>query len=115
DLGGRADLDHGDAAGQLAEPLLGLFLVPVALGVLHRRAHLLHARLGGRRIALAFDDGRHLFGGDHAAGTAEVGDLHGVELAAQLVADHFAAGGDGEVTEVVLATGAEAGGLDGED
>ena len=34
DLGGRADLDDGDAAGQLGEALLELLAVPVRVGVL---------------------------------------------------------------------------------
>ena len=34
DLGGRADLDHRDAAGELGEPLLQLLAVPVGVGVL---------------------------------------------------------------------------------
>ena len=34
DLGGRADLDDADAAGQLGQPLLQLLAVPVGVGVL---------------------------------------------------------------------------------
>jgi putative effector of murein hydrolase LrgA (UPF0299 family) len=34
DLGGGADLDDGDAAGELGEPLLELLAVPVGVGVL---------------------------------------------------------------------------------
>ena len=34
DLGGRADLDDGDAAGQLGQALLELLAVPVGVGVL---------------------------------------------------------------------------------
>ena len=34
DLGGGADLDHADAAGELGEPLLELLAVPVGVGVL---------------------------------------------------------------------------------
>ncbi len=37
DLGGRADLDHADAAGQLGQPLLQLLAVVVAGGVLDLR------------------------------------------------------------------------------
>ena len=34
DLGGRADLDHRDAAGELGQALLQLLLVPVGVRVL---------------------------------------------------------------------------------
>jgi putative effector of murein hydrolase LrgA (UPF0299 family) len=34
DLGGRADLDDGDAAGELREALLELLAIPVGVGVL---------------------------------------------------------------------------------
>ena len=53
-LGRSADLDHGDAAGQLREPLLELLAVEVGVGVLDLRLQLLDPgldRLGvaGRR------------------------------------------------------------------
>jgi hypothetical protein len=37
DLGGRADLDDGHAAGQLGETLLELLAVPVGVGVRRSR------------------------------------------------------------------------------
>ena len=40
DLGGRADLDDGDAAGQLGEALLELLAVVVGVGVLDLGADL---------------------------------------------------------------------------
>ena len=40
DLGGRADLDDADAAGQLGQPLLQLLAVPVGVGVLDLPADL---------------------------------------------------------------------------
>ena len=43
DLGGRADLDDGDAAGQLGEALLELLAVVVGGGVLDLGLDLAHA------------------------------------------------------------------------
>ena len=65
--------------------------------------------------AVAFDDRRLVLGDDDAAGAAEVFELSGVELAAELFADDGAAGEGGDVAEVLLAAVAEAGGLDGDD
>ena len=45
DLGGRADLDDGDATGQLGEALLELLPVVVRGGVLDLRLDLAHAGL----------------------------------------------------------------------
>src|SRR4028118_1440622 len=45
DLGRAADLDHGDAAGELGEALLELLLVIVAGGVFDLRADRLDPRL----------------------------------------------------------------------
>ena len=56
-LGGRADLDHGDAAGQLGQPLLELLAVVVGGGLLDLRADL--RRCGPRSsscLAGALDD-----------------------------------------------------------
>ena len=58
--------------------------------------------------------GRVVLVGDDAAGPAQVGELDGVELAADLLADDRAAREDGEVAQHLLAAVAEAGGLDGE-
>ena len=51
-LGGGADLDDGDTAGQLGEPLLQLLAVPVAVGVLDLGLDLVDAAgdvVGGSR------------------------------------------------------------------
>ena len=47
DLGGRADVDLGHAAGELGEPLLELFAVVVAGGVLDLAADLVDPALDG--------------------------------------------------------------------
>ena len=46
-LGGRADLDHRDAAGQLRQPLLQLLAVVVGSGLFDLGAELLDAALDG--------------------------------------------------------------------
>src|SRR5690606_22680026 len=110
-FGGGADLDDGDATGQLAEALLGLFAVPVALGFVQDGADLGDAGIDVLLLALAFDDGRLFLGRHDAAGAAEVGDFDAIERAADLLGDDGAAGQDGNVAEVVLLAVAEAGGL----
>ena len=85
DLGGRADADHADAAGELGQPLLELLAVPVGVGVLDLGADL--ARPGPRRrrlVAAAVDDRRVVLGDDDAAGGAEHLEPDLVELEADL-------------------------------
>src|SRR5207248_9669846 len=57
-LGGRAHVDHRDAARQLREPLLQLLLVVIRRGLLDRRADLADAALDVGLLALAADQGR---------------------------------------------------------
>src|SRR5207253_1181185 len=56
-LGGRAHIDHRDAARQLREPLLQLLLVVIRRGFLDRRADLADAALDVGLFALAADQG----------------------------------------------------------
>ena len=114
DLGGRADLDDGDATGQLGEALLELLAVVVRGGLLDLDLDLTHAGLDLGRIALAIDDGGVVLGRDDAAGAAEVLGRDGVQLAADLLADDLGTRQDGHVTQHLLAPIAKAGGLDGE-
>src|SRR5688500_7732679 len=114
DLGGRADLDLGDAAGELGEALLELFLVVVAGGDVDLVLELLDAALDGLHVAGAFDDRRVVLIDRDLLGAAEVGELGVFELDAELFEDRGAAGDDGDVFEHGLAAVAEAGGLDGD-
>ena len=115
DLGGRADLDDGDAAGQLGQPLLQLLAVEVArssssicaLICLMRPWIASSVPWPSMIVVSSLVD-------DDAAGAAEVLDLRAVELAADLLGDDRAAGQDGDVLEHRLAAVAEAGRLDGE-
>src|SRR4029079_613700 len=113
-LGGRADLDDGDTAGELREALLQLLAVEVGVGVLDLRLDLVDAALDGVRLARAVDDGRVVLRDDDATGTAELRDLRVLELEAHLLGDDLAAREDRDVLEHALAAVAEARGLDGD-
>ena len=97
DLGGRADLDERDAAGQLRQPLLQLLAVPVGVGVVDLALDLgdatLHVVLGTR----ALDDGGVVLGDLHLAGPAEQVEGGVLELEADLLGDDLAAGEDRDV------------------
>src|SRR5680860_142852 len=89
DLGGRANLDHGNAARQLGETLSKLLTVPVGVAVLDLATDLRHASrdIGGGASAL--DDGRVVLGDDDLAGTTEKVDADVVELETDLFRDHL--------------------------
>ena len=112
-LGGGADLDHGDSAGELGEPLLELLLVPVGGRLLDLRLDLLDAALDGVLAAGTLDDGGVVLGDGHPPGAAELVERGGVQLQADLLADDGAVGEDGDVLQHGLAAVAEAGGLHG--
>jgi hypothetical protein len=80
DLGGRSDLDHRDAAGQLGQPLLQLLLVEVRSRLLGLRLDLLDAGLDELLLARALDDRRVVLGDGDAARLAELLDLGLVKL-----------------------------------
>src|SRR5438552_5476786 len=113
-LGRGADLDDGDATGQLGEPLLELLLVPVRGRLLDLGLDLVDAALDRVRLAGTLDDGGVVFGDRHATRLAELVELHRVELEAELLGDHLATGQDGDVLEHGLAAITEARGLDGD-
>src|SRR4029450_7843697 len=71
DLGGRADLDHADAAGQLGQPLLQLLAVPVGVGVLDLGLDLGHPAVDRVVLAGALDDRGAVLGDHDPAGRAE--------------------------------------------
>ncbi|KAH6610237.1 hypothetical protein Trco_000257 [Trichoderma cornu-damae] len=116
DLGGAADLDDGDTAGQLGQALLELLLLVLGGGGVGNDAADLLAPLGnGILAALAVEEDGVLLGdGDGAGGAQHVGGGL-LQLNVQLVREDGAVGQDGEVAEDGLAVVAEAGGLDGGD
>src|SRR5512145_834371 len=112
-LGGRADLDDGDAARELREPLLELLPVVVRGRLLDLRPELLDAtldRLGG---AGALDDRRGVLVHDHLLGPTEVLEREVLELDPEVFRDRLAAGQDRDVLEHGLTAIAEARRLDG--
>ena len=90
-LGGRADLDDGDAARQLREALLELLAIEVGVGVLDLRLDLVDAALDGVGVTGAVDDRRRVLRDDDAAGAAELRELGVLELEAHLLGDDLAA------------------------
>ena len=64
DLGGGADLEHGNATGQLGEALLELLAVVVGVGVLDLGLDLVDAAVDVGLVAGALDDGGLVLGDD---------------------------------------------------
>ena len=111
DLGGRADLEDGDAAGQLGEALLELLAVVVGIGVLDLGLDLVDAALDVVFPTATFDDRRLVLGDDDPLGPAEQVERGVLQLQADLLGDHLTTGEDGDVLEHGLAAVAKSGGL----
>ena len=90
-LGGRADLDDGDTAGELGEALLQLLAIEVGVGVLDLGLDLVDAALDGVGLTGAVDDRRVVLGDDDATGATQLRDLRVLELEAHLLGDDLAA------------------------
>src|SRR5690606_6588895 len=105
----------GHAAGELGHALLQLLAVVVRGGLLDLGLDLLDAGLDGGGVAGAVDDGGVLLGALHLLGAAQVLDGGLIQLQADFLGDHGAAGQDGHVLQHRLAAVAEARGLDGDD
>ena len=114
-LGGRPDVDLGDAAGELGEPLLELLAVVLAVGVADLAADHLGPGLDLGRGAGAFDDRGVLAVDRDLLGPAQVGELDAFEVDAQVLEDRLAAGQDGDVAQHRLAAIAVARCLDRRD
>ena len=93
-LGGRADLDHRNAAGQLRQPLLQLLAIVVRSGLVDLRAELLDAAFDGLLAAGAVDDGGVVLVHRDALGAAQVFQAYAFQLDAGLFHDGLAAGQD---------------------
>src|SRR5690348_1135394 len=114
-LGGRAHVDHGDAARQLREPLLQLLFVVVGRRLIDGRLDLTNAALDVGLLALPADDRGVVLVHDDPLALTEVSE-HGVlELEAQLLRDHLRRRQDRDVGEHLLTPVAEAWGLHGAD
>src|SRR5205823_6374977 len=98
-LGGRTDLDDGDAAHELREPLLQLLAIVIRRGFLDLRADLLHAAFDILLIARAFDDGGVVLVDGDLLGLAEILDLDVLKLDPEVLGDGFSARQRGDVFE----------------
>ena len=87
DFGGGADVDLGDAAGELGEALLELLAVVVAGGVVDLVLDLLDAALDGLLVAGAFDDRGVVLVDADLLGAAELVELDVFELDAEFFED----------------------------
>src|SRR4051812_43033873 len=115
DLGGSANLDHGDAAGELRNALLELFLVVVRRGFFSLGTDRFDARLDVGRLAGTADDGGVFLLDDNLLGIAQIVQRGFLELQADFVGDDRAAREDRDVLQHGLATITEAGRLHGGD
>ena len=112
-LGRRPHAHDGDAAGELGEPLLELFLVVLARGLVDFLPDLLLAPLDGLLVAGAADDGRAVLVDDDPRRVAELLDLEALELDPELLGEDLPAREDRDVLQHGLAPVAVAGGLHG--
>src|SRR6266513_2563774 len=112
DLGGRADLDQGDTAGELRHALLQLLLVVVGGGFLRLLADRLDARLDVGGLAGAVDDRGVFLFHDDLLRLAQIVDSRLLERQPDLIRNDRAAGESGDVLQHGLAAVAEARSLD---
>src|ERR1700754_4160180 len=114
DLGGRADLDHRNTAGQLGQALLQLLAVVVGVGLLDLGADLVPPAGDLVGVASTLDDRGLVLGDADPAGRAQQAQVSVLQLEADLFADDRATGEDRDVLQHGLAAVAEARGLDGD-
>ena len=114
-LGGSADLDERDTAGELGEALLELLAVVIGGSLFDLLLDELDAGLDVGALAETLDDRRVVLVDDDLLGAAEHIDRDGLELDADILADELTARKDGDILEDGLAAVAEAGSLDGAD
>src|SRR5882762_1800970 len=114
-FGRGAYFDHRYATDQLRQPLLQFLAVVVAGGLVDLAANFFHAALHITRLAFAFDDGRVVLVDGDFLGLSEIGQLHVLQLDAQIFRDRLAAGQGCDVLQHCLPTIAEARSLDGRD
>src|SRR5437868_2012020 len=91
DLRRASDLDHRNATGELGEPLLQLLAIVIRGRGLDLLADCFGPRFDRLMRAGAVDDRRVVLVDRDALGLAEHGQSDGLELDAEIFADHFAA------------------------
>ena len=107
-FGRGTDFDQRNAAGQLGDTLLQLFAVVVAGGFVDLLADVLHTRFDLLGIAGAVDDRGFFLADFDALGLPQIIQGGLLQLQADFVGDHRAAGQDGDVFQHGLAAIAEA-------
>ena len=112
DFGRGTDLEHGNAAGELGQPLFELFAIVVRVGVLDLAANLGDAGVQFLLGASAADDSGVIFSDNHPFGPTEIIKSDAVQLNAQIFRDEGAAGEDRKILQVALAAITEARCLD---
>ena len=110
-LGGGADFDDGDAAGQFGLSLLELFAIEIGGGLGDLGFDLLDSGLDVGLGAFAFDDGGVIFVAGYPAGSAQVFHGNGIQFAADLFGNNLAAGQDGDIFQHGLASDRQSRGL----
>src|SRR6266545_742716 len=112
DLGGRADLDDRDAAGQLGQPLLQLLPVVVGVALLDLGTDLVDPALDLVGVTGTVHDGGLVLGHDQLAGAAQDVQPDAVQPEPSRRGDDLPTGEDGDIGQHGLAAVAEAGRLD---
>src|SRR5680860_599555 len=112
-LGGGADLDHADTAGELREALLQLLAIPVGVGVLDLSLDLVHTGLDSLGVTATLDDRGVVLGDDHTTRLTKNLEADLVELETDLGADDLTTGEGRDVLHHRLATVTDGGRLDG--
>src|SRR5271157_837333 len=112
-FGRSTDLDDGNAAHQLRQPLLQLLAVVVAGGLLDLAADFLYPAFDVGVLALSFDDGRVVLVDGDLLGLSEIVHVNVLELDAKIFGDSLAAGQSSDVPKHSLAAISEARSLHG--
>src|SRR5439155_9514509 len=107
-LGGRANLDHCHAPGQLRQALLQLLAIVIRGGFLDLGAQLLDAAFDGLLGTGAVDDRGVVLIHGHAFGTAQILETNALELDAGLFHDGLTTGQNPDILEHGLSAVTEA-------
>ncbi len=113
DLGGGANLDHRNTAGQLGNALLQFLAIVIGGGVLDLDTDLADTRLDGIVVTGAINDGGVVLVHGDTLGSTQVLQGGGLQVQAHFLGDHGATGQDSDILQHGLATVAETGCLTG--
>ncbi len=102
-LGGGADLDHRDTAGQLGQPLLQFLAVPVRIAGLDLALELLDPVGNGVVGAATVDDHACVLADHHATCGAQNVQPHLAQQQPDIGVDHLCAGDDRQILQEGLA------------